>query len=135
MVHRVVVTPAGETVIVKLAAFEGTLLFHTSDGCCDGSSRMFYPVHEFRVDAQDIPMGSIAASPFYIGAARFEYRVLTQRTIDGVSGRGFRFSLEHPEGLRFLTRRHVFDDAEAPSLRNAGPPARGDEPAGHPITS
>ena len=110
-----------------LVALHGPLMFHQSGGCCDGSAPMCYLLHEFRVGAQDVLLGSIAGAPFYIGAAQFEYWAHTQLIIDVVPGRGSGFSLEAPEGVRFLTRSRVFDDAEAAALHLAGPPPRGDE--------
>jgi hypothetical protein len=35
-------------------------------------------------------------------------------------------SIEAPEGIRFVTRSRVFDDAEAALLDAAGPPPTGD---------
>ncbi len=125
MVDRVQVTPAASAMIGKLRALHGPLLFHQSGGCCDGSSPMCYPRAEFRVGAQDVYLGAIADTPFFIGAAQFEYWRHTQLIIDVVPGRGGGFSLESPEGVRFLTRSRVFDDAEAAALAAAGPPARG----------
>ncbi len=126
MVERVVVTPAAEAVIEKLTALHGPLMFHQSGGCCDGSSPMCYPAREFRVGAQDVRLGQISGVPFYIGAAQFEYWSHTQLIIDVVPGRGSGFSLEAPEGVRFLTRSRVFTDEESAELKQAGPPARGD---------
>ncbi|MCI0736925.1 MAG: DUF779 domain-containing protein, partial [Beijerinckiaceae bacterium] len=61
----------------------------------------------------------IAGCPFYIGAAQFEYWAHTQLIIDVVPGRGGGFSLEAPEGVRFLTRSRVFTDEELALLRGA----------------
>jgi len=128
-----VVTPAAEAVIARLQAEHGALMFHQSGGCCDGSAPMCFPLHEFRVGAQDVRLGEIAGSPFYIGAAQFEYWSHTQLIIDVVPGRGAGFSLEAPEGVRFLTRSRVFTDAEAGLLQAAGPPLTG-ATAGLPLT-
>jgi len=125
-VERVQVTPAAEAVIARLRVANGPLLFHQSGGCCDGSAPMCYPRNEFRVGAQDVFLGWIADTPFYIGAAQFEYWQHTQLIIDVVPGRGSGFSLEAPEGVRFLTRSRVFTDEEAAALKRAGPPERGD---------
>ena len=129
MIDRVTVTPAAEAVIAKLAALNGPLMFHQSGGCCDGSSPMCYPRGDFRVGAQDIYLGQIAKMPFHIGANQFEYWEHTQLVIDVVPGRGSGFSLEAPEGVRFLTRSRVFTDDEVAALAAAGPPAHGDVPA------
>jgi uncharacterized protein (DUF779 family) len=127
MVPRVLVTPAAAALIGKLRAIHGDLLFHQSGGCCDGSSPMCYPLGEFRVGAQDILLGVIENCPVYIGAAQFEYWAHTQLTIDVVPGRGGGFSLESPEGLRFLTRSRVFTDAEWEELQAAPRPLTGAE--------
>ncbi|HKM64486.1 MAG TPA: DUF779 domain-containing protein [Acidisphaera sp.] len=126
MVDRVLVTPAAEAMIARLRAVHGPLLFHQSGGCCDGSAPMCYPHGEFRVGAQDVYLGRIAEVPFYIGAAQFEYWSHTQLIIDVVPGRGAGFSLEAPEGVRFLTRSRVFTDAECEELAKAGPPPTGE---------
>jgi uncharacterized protein (DUF779 family) len=86
---------------------------------------MCYPRDEFRVGEQDVYLGSVEGCPVYIGAAQFEYWRHTQLVIDVVPGRGAGFSLEAPEGVRFLTRSRVFTDAEAAALEAAGPPASG----------
>jgi uncharacterized protein (DUF779 family) len=125
MVDRVQVTPAAAAMVVKLQAVHGPLLFHQSGGCCDGSSPMCYPRQEFRTGAQDVFLGTIADTPFFIGAAQFEYWRHTQLIIDVVPGRGGGFSLEAPEGVRFLTRSRVFSDAEAAALAAAGEPPTG----------
>ena len=130
MVARVLVTPAAEAVIARLRAIHGTLLFHQSGGCCDGSSPMCYPAGEFRVGAQDILMGEIAGCLFYMGAAQFEYWRHTQLIIDVVPGRGSGFSLEAPEGGRCLTRSRLFTDDEVAQLAAAGAPATGAAMAG-----
>ncbi|WP_380780221.1 DUF779 domain-containing protein [Sphingomonas sp. R86520] len=128
---RILSTAAADALIAKLAAQHGPLMFHQSGGCCDGSAPMCYPAGEFRVGTQDILLGRIAPGateggvPVWIGAAQFDYWRHTQVTIDVVPGRGAGFSLEGPEGLRFMIRSRVFTDAEADALDAAGPPERG----------
>ena len=126
MVERVLVTPAAMAVMAKLRALHGPVMFHQSGGCCDGSAPMCYPAGEFRVGAQDVLLGAIDGAAFYMGAAQFEYWEHTQLIIDVVPGRGSGFSLEAPEGVRFLTRSRVFTDDESAELQQAAPPARGD---------
>lgn len=123
---RILATPAADDLIARLAAIHGPLMFHQSGGCCDGSAPMCYPAGEFRVGAQDILLGEIAGGvPVWIGAAQFDYWRHTQFTIDVVPGRGAGFSLEGPEGMRFIIRSRVFTDDEADALEVAGEPARG----------
>src|SRR5450755_3366890 len=112
MVTRVDVTVAAADLLRRLRKDHGPLMFHQSGGCCDGSSPMCFPLGEFRVGAQDVLLGVIAACPFYMSASQFEYWKHTQLTIDVVKGRGGGFSLEAPEGVRFLTRSRVFTTEE-----------------------
>ncbi len=125
MVERVLLTPEAAVVMSKLRTLHGPIMFHQSGGCCDGSSPMCYPAGEFKVGAQDVQLGTIDGAAFYMGAAQFEYWEHTQLIIDVVPGRGSGFSLEAPEGVRFLTRSRVFTDEEAEALRRQGPPNRG----------
>ncbi|HEY0269357.1 MAG TPA: DUF779 domain-containing protein [Sphingomonas sp.] len=123
---RILATPAANAMIAHLEGIHGRLMFHQSGGCCDGSAPMCYPAGEFRVGGQDVLLGHVAdAVPVWIGAAQFEYWRHTQVTIDVVPGRGAGFSLEGPEGVRFIVRSRVFGDAEAAALEAAGPPPRG----------
>lgn len=127
MVDRVTATPETLAVIDKLSSMHGQLLFHQSGGCCDGSSPMCYPRHEFHVGLQDVYLGEIGSQPFYMGKAQFEYWQHTHLIIDVVPGRGGGFSLEAPEGVRFLTRSRVYTDAEYEALEVQGPPPTGIE--------
>jgi uncharacterized protein len=98
----------------------GPLMFHQSGGCCDGSSPMCYPRGEFVVGDSDVQLGEVDGEPFYMSKSQFEYWKHTQLILDVVPGRGGMFSLEGPEGLRFLIRSRIFDDAEIHDLRAAG---------------
>jgi len=123
---RILATPAAVALIAKLEGIHGPLMFHQSGGCCDGSAPMCYPAGEFRVGGQDILLGRIANDvPVWIGAAQFAYWRHNQVTIDVVPGRGAGFSLEGPEGMRFIVRSRVFTDEEANALEAAGEPQRG----------
>lgn len=115
-VPRVIATDAALGLIDRLRSRHGPLMFHQSGGCCDGSSPMCYPLGEFRVGPGDVLLGEIAECPFYMSGAQFEYWRHTQLVIDVVPGRGGMFSLEGPEGLRFLTRSRLFTDREQQEL-------------------
>ncbi|OSQ46080.1 DUF779 domain-containing protein [Thalassospira alkalitolerans] len=109
---RVTATDAATALIKKLTDIHGPVMFHQSGGCCDGSAPMCFPLGEFKTGDQDVLLGEIEGSPFYIGRAQFEYWRHTQLIIDVVDGRGGMFSLEGPEGKRFLTRSRIFTDDE-----------------------
>ncbi len=124
-IERVAVTPSAAEWIRKLKGIHGNLMFHQSGGCCDGSAPMCYPLGEFRVGQQDVYLGTIEGCPFYMSASQFEYWKHTHLTIDVVRGRGSGFSVEAPEGVRFLVRSRIFTDQEITVLESAGPPPRG----------
>jgi len=124
-IARVAVTADAAEMLRRLQALHGDLVFHQSGGCCDGSAPMCYPRGDFRIGQRDVYLGTIADVPFYIGAQQFEYWQHTHLTIDVVPGRGSGFSVEAPEGVRFLTRSRLFTDAEWHALEAEGPPAQG----------
>jgi uncharacterized protein (DUF779 family) len=126
-VVRVAISASAETMLKQLEEMHGPLVFHQSGGCCDGSSPMCFPRGEFRIGQRDVYLGTIANTPFYIGGEQFEYWKHTQLTIDVVPGRGSGFSVEAPEGVRFLTRSRLFTDDEATVLDAEGPPPRGEQ--------
>ncbi|MFD3448870.1 DUF779 domain-containing protein [Microbacteriaceae bacterium 4G12] len=115
-VERVIATPEALELIGKLKEKHGPLLFHQSGGCCDGSSPMCYGADEFLIGDHDVLLEYIGGCPFYIAAAQYEYWRHTQLIIDVVAGRGGMFSLEGPEGKRFLTRSRVFSKEEMKQL-------------------
>ncbi|MDE5413566.1 DUF779 domain-containing protein [Alkalihalobacterium chitinilyticum] len=116
MVERVKATEATVELIEKLKKRHGDLMFHQSGGCCDGSSPMCYPNGELRIGSSDVLLGTIGGCPFYIAKDQYEYWKHTQLIIDVVEGRGGMFSLEGPEGKRFLTRSRVFSSEERQQL-------------------
>jgi len=117
---RVVATPAAETLIAQLRDQHGPLLFHQSGGCCDGSSPMCYPEHDFIVGDRDVLLGEVAGAPFYMSPSQFEYWKHTQLTLDVVPGQGGMFSLDNGTGTRFHIRSRIFSDAEVDALKAAG---------------
>src|SRR5688500_1351626 len=126
-VERVAVTPAAEALLRKLQGIHGPLMFHQSGGCCDGSAAMCFPRGEFKVGQEDVFLGTIVDTPFYISGPQFEYWQHTHLTVDVVKGRGSGFSVEAPEGVRFLIRSLLVEDVEARPREEArpGPPGAG----------
>ena len=128
---RVSATPEALALLATLAERHGPLMIHQSGGCCDGSSPMCYQREDFLIGDNDVLLGIVGSEviaggvPVWIGGAQYEYWSHTHLTIDLVRGRGAGFSLEAPEGYRFLTRSRLFSDAEAEGLAAAGPPHRG----------
>jgi uncharacterized protein (DUF779 family) len=117
---RVTATPAALQLIERLKGIHGNLMFHQSGGCCDGSAPMCWPAGEFRTGASDVRLGQIGGCAFWMSESQFEYWQHTQLVIDVVPGRGGMFSLEGPEGLRFLTRSRLFTDKEWANVAPVG---------------
>jgi uncharacterized protein (DUF779 family) len=106
-------TPAAAELLRRLRKAHGPLMFHQSGGCCDGSAPMCYPEGEFRTGDSDVLMAELAVEgvdePVAFGMSRSQHEVWshTRLIVDVVEGRGSGFSLEAPEGVRFLIRSRV----------------------------
>ncbi|HET9255669.1 MAG TPA: DUF779 domain-containing protein [Pseudonocardiaceae bacterium] len=120
--QRVDLTPAAADMLRTLAEQHGPLMFHQSGGCCDGSSPMCYPAGEFRTGGSDIQLGELLVDGMeqpvevWMSKSQFEYWRHTHLTIDVVKGRGSGFSLEAPEGVRFLIRSRLLTTEELAEL-------------------
>lgn len=124
---RALITAAAADLLARLQKTHGALMFHQSGGCCDGSSPMCYPEGDFIVGDRDVLLGVLDVGdgvPVWISGPQFEAWKHTQLVIDVVPGRGGGFSLESPEGMRFLSRGRAFTDAENEELA-AQPPITG----------
>ncbi|WP_082309330.1 DUF779 domain-containing protein [Leucobacter musarum] len=123
---RLAFTPDALRLIEQLWAMHGPLMFHQSGGCCDGSSPMCYQRGEFRTGDQDVLLGTLelpaaaveaaaGGDPapesreigFWMSREQFGVWAHTHLTVDAVPGRGSGFSLEAPEGRRFLIRSRL----------------------------
>lgn len=110
---RVEITPAAADLIRRLRADHGPLMFHQSGGCCDGSAPMCFPAGEFRTGNSDVLLQSLEVEgvaepvPFWMSVSQYEVWSHTRLIVDVVEGRGSGFSLEAPEGVRFLIRSRL----------------------------
>ncbi|WP_413544311.1 DUF779 domain-containing protein [Citricoccus nitrophenolicus] len=113
-VSRVGMSQAALDLITTLEQVHGPLMFHQSGGCCDGSSPMCFPDGDFKTGGSDILLGTFELPsgnglPFWMSREQFEYWKHTHLTLDVVDGRGSGFSVEAPEGKRFLIRSRLMD--------------------------
>jgi len=114
---RVALADASVELLRKLWDQYGPLMFHQSGGCCDGSSPMCYPAGDFLTSDNDVLLGrfdiSAGGDPqsieFWMSREQFAYWSHTHLTIDVVKGRGSGFSVEAPEGVRFLIRSRLME--------------------------
>lgn len=124
-VSRVAFTGEAVRLLRTLWEMHGPLMFHQSGGCCDGSSPMCFPAGDFTTGASDVLLGvlELPGEPgepgepegsgvlgeigFWMSREQFEYWKHTHLTVDVVDGRGSGFSVEAPEGKRFLIRSRL----------------------------
>lgn len=100
-------TPGALALIERLTALHGTVMFFQSGGCCDGSAPMCWPAGDFKLGERDVLMGEVGGAEFWIGGDQYERWKHTTLVLDVVPGRGAGFSLEAPEGVRFLIRSDI----------------------------
>ena len=121
-VTRVDVTPAAADMMRRLRGQHGPLMSHQSGGCCDGSSPMCYLEGEFRTGQSDVLLESLRIEgvdepiTFWMSSSQFALWKHTHLTVDVVPGRGAGFSLEAPEGVRFLIRSRLLTEEELAEL-------------------
>ena len=113
---RVTASDKAVELIDILREIHGSLMFHQSGGCCDGSSPMCFALGEFRVGGNDVLLGEVNHCPFYMDKDQFKYWQNTHLTVDVTEGRGSSFSLEIPMGLRFVVVSRLFRDEELADL-------------------
>jgi uncharacterized protein (DUF779 family) len=138
---RIKATAGAMDLLRRLGGLHGALMMHQSGGCCDGSSPMCYPAGEFIVGDRDVLLGvldlrvGVGEVPqdfpegadsvcVWISGSQFQAWKHTQLVLDVVPGRGGGFSLESPEGMRFLSRGRAYTPEEN-ELLEAAPPLVG----------
>ena len=128
---RVDLTGEAADLLRRLTDRHGRLMFHQSGGCCDGSSPMCYPLGDFATGEVDVHLGDLVVDglpdiPFWMSASQYEYWKHTHLTVDVVTGRGSGFSVEAPEGVRFLIRSRLMSEDELHAFGLLqGPPGPG----------
>ena len=118
---RVELTGEAADLLRRLTGRHGPLMFHQSGGCCDGSSPMCYPLGDFLTGDADVHLGDLEVEgvddiPFWMSVSQYEYWKHTHLTVDVVRGRGSGFSVEAPEGVRFLIRSRLMSEDELRSF-------------------
>ena len=114
---RVGVTGEAAALVRRLTGIHGPLMFHQSGGCCDGSAPMCFPDGEFVISDGDVHLGDLDVGldrdvPMFMSTSQFVYWRYTHLTVDVVPGRGAGFSVEAPEGVRFIIRSRMLTEPE-----------------------
>lgn len=123
---QVSVTDAAAELIRRLVLDHGPVMFFQSGGCCDGSAPMCWPKGEFRLGERDVRLGVVEGAEYWIGGDQYERWRHTRLVLDVVPGRGAGFSLEAPEGLRFIIRSELCSLDELTALNNTPLPRGSD---------
>jgi uncharacterized protein len=123
---QVSVTDAAAELIRRLVVDHGPVMFFQSGGCCDGSAPMCWPKGEFRLGERDVRLGVIEGAEYWIGGDQYERWAHTRLVLDVVPGRGAGFSLEAPEGVRFIIRSELCSLDELAALAHTPLPRGGD---------
>ncbi|WP_432537040.1 DUF779 domain-containing protein [Kineococcus arenarius] len=140
--ERVALTPQAAHQLRRLRARHGELMFHQSGGCCDGSSPMCFAAGEFTTSDADAHLGDVVVPaqgeaegfsvPVWMSKEQYARWAHTHLTIDLVPGRGAGFSLEAPDGVRFLVRSRLLDGSAVGDGAGSGTGAAGGAPPAAP---
>ena len=100
---RVAFTQEAVDMLVRLIDRNGPVMFHPEGDFLTGDA-------DIRLGTVEVPLpdGGTSSVDFWMSVEQFEYWKHTHLTIDLVDGRGSGFSLEGPDGKRFLTRSRLF---------------------------
>ncbi|AVG23543.1 MULTISPECIES: DUF779 domain-containing protein [Pontimonas] len=120
-ISRVALSDEAATLLRTLWDMHGPLMFHQSGGCCDGSAPMCFAEGDYMTGPGDVRLGEFDISEaqdgsqpisFWMSTEQFQYWSHTHLTVDAVPGRGAGFSLEGPEGKRFIIHSRLMETAE-----------------------
>jgi uncharacterized protein (DUF779 family) len=118
MAERVSATPAALELIEFLIGQHGPVMFFQSGGCCENTAPQCFPMGEFALSPNDVHVGDIAGTPYYMAHREFEFWQNTHLIVDVVNGRSGTFSLDGPDGKTFICRSRLFTDEEAAALES-----------------
>ena len=97
-------TPEALEVIERLRRKHGPLAFFQSGGCCDGTAAMCLTRGELLPSPNDVKLGAIGGSPFYVDEEQYERWGRPRFVIDVAPGAAEGFSLEGLEEVHFISR-------------------------------
>ena len=97
-------TEAALAELARLRERHGPLMLFQSGGCCDGSSPLCLHEGELLVGGNDLLLGEIAGTPFFIDAEQYERWNRPQFLLDLSPGAPDAISLEGLDDVHFVVR-------------------------------
>ena len=97
-------TEAARAELASLRERHGPLMLFLSGGCCDGSSPLCLHEGELLRGPNDLLLGDVDGTPFYIDADQYDRWNKPTLVLDLSDGPSDTFSLEGPDGVHFLAR-------------------------------
>ena len=98
---RVAATEAALAELARLRAEYGPLMLFQSGGCCDGSSPMCFPEGELLLGPNDLLLGELDGTPYYVDSDQHERWNRPALVLHVAAGAGSGMSLEGVHDLHF----------------------------------
>lgn len=103
--------------IKQLKETHGELMFYQAGGCCEGTQPQCFEKGGFFPRMNDVMIGTIEDSEFWVDRDLFEYWQYSHFTLDVTDGFGAGgFSLETPLGKTFKIHYQLFTQEELEKL-------------------
>jgi uncharacterized protein (DUF779 family) len=103
-VDAITATDAALAALARLRDRHGPVMLFQSGGCCDGSSPMCLHAGELLVGPNDLQLGELDGTPFFIDAEQYERWGRPAFLLDVSPGAAGGFSLEALDGVHFVVR-------------------------------
>lgn len=117
MVNRIDATQKAKDLIQELQSKHGDLMFYQAGGCCEGTQPQCFEKGGFFPRMNDVMIGEIENSEFWVDKDLFEYWKYSHFELDVLEGFGAGgFSLETPLGKTFKINYRLFTEEELAEL-------------------
>lgn len=117
MVERITATEEAIKLIKILQEKHGELMFYQAGGCCEGTQPQCFEKGGFYLRMNDVCIGVIEQTEFWVDRDLFEYWKGAHFTLDVLDGFGVGgFSLETPLKKTFKIHYRLFTEEELQNL-------------------
>jgi uncharacterized protein (DUF779 family) len=100
-------TDAALAELARLRERHGPLILYQSGGCCDGSSPLCLHEGELLLGPDDLRLGELDGTPFYIDGEQYARWNRPSFELDLTTGTTDSFSLEAADDVHFVTRSNL----------------------------